>query len=151
MKMSKRSLSVFALVTAIVAWSQTALAQVREAGFTYAPLGPGVYLSLECEVSRVIGFENTSVSMTAVSNADSHNGQTLSEVFLLGSDLDTDRAVRVIERYPEGETMRDTYVSNLRGVTAARIEFVDGFVKVYRVDGTEASFSIPSELAVSCQ
>ena len=127
----KRSLSALLVLSSVSAIT----IEPVQASHRFDHLGEGIYLSTECDRSRVIGFDNTTVTATVIANGQDETGQDrsnqrLSEVFLLGRDPVSDRAIRVIERYQLGKPKSGTYTRNLRGVSAERVEIVDGSIKV---------------------
>ena len=141
------------LTALILSSTSLVLTQPAQAGHRFDHLGEGVYLSTECQRSRVVGFVNTTVTMTVVANGEDDNGearpnQRLLETFLLGRDPASDEAIRVIERYPTRSPQRDSYTVNLRGASAERVEIVDGSIKVN--NGGEDIFIDVPEFTVSC-
>ena len=144
--------SVVAVLLALS--SASAITPFAQAGHRFDHLGEGVYLATECQRSRTIGFNNTTVNMTVIANGrdesgTDRNGQRLAETFLLGRDPISDRAIRVIERYQLGKPESGTYTRNLRGVSAESVEIVDGSIRVTSRGEGDLIVDVPY-FALSC-
>lgn len=148
MKSAKRSLASKAIVAAMSISSLFSLMQPAQAGQRFDDMGEGVFLTVECQSSSIIGFRSTTVTMTVTANGSGRTNQRLSEVFLLGRDPVSDSAIRVIERYRRRGPQQESFTVVLRNRSAERVELVDGSIAVEE-DGRRTIVDVPY-IVTSC-